>query len=390
MRKFLHPLLIALLSTFAHAEAPHIDPAQDSKHFGIPGEIFSWTTAQKIAGFRNQDLLYPVRAVPSGEQVTPLPYDLQDLGDITFEHGDDQLTIDDYFRDYNTAGLLVIKDGVIRYERYGLGNTAQTRWHSWSIAKSVTSMLLGAAIQDGFIDSVDEIVTDYLPELKGSAYEGVSIRNILQMSSGVEWDETYADPDSDINTVEWTTAALYKHLSDKKRVADPGRKFNYSTAETNLAGNLVGAAVGDNLSNYLSEKIWRPFGMEQDAYWQLVAPEAEEYGGSSLGATLRDYGRLGLFALGGGSLPGDRQVLPENWMTESTRPSSVNRKYGYQWWLGLNGVYRAMGIFGQTISIDPDNGVVIAQHSAREQPAREEDWIVQAAAFRAITEALKR
>lgn len=383
-------LFASLLADAASAQAPYIDPREDRSHLGAAEDILFWRVEEKVAGFRNQELLYPVRTVRSGTQTLALPYALQDLGSIAFEYQGQQLTIDDYFRDYNTAGLLVIKDGVIRYERYGLGNTEQSRWLSWSVTKSITSMLVGAAIKDGYIDSVDEAICDYLPRLQGSAYEGVSIRHILQMTSGVAWDENYSDPAADINTVDWHTLSLYRHLQQKQRLAPPGKRFNYSTAETHLVGNLLRAAIGNNLSTYLSNKIWQPFGMEHDAHWQLVSPGGGEYGGSSLGATLRDYGRIGLFALRGGALPDGERILPADWMTLSTEGSSANERYGYQWWLGGEGVYRAMGIFGQTISIDPGRQVVIAQQSAREQASTEHDWAVQAAAFEALAKAVSR
>ena len=390
MKKLLYISLLAVLTTAAHAEAPYIAPEDDPEYFGDPDNILFWTPEQKVAGFRNQDAMYPVRRVPRGEHVLKLSYQQQNLGTTRFEYQGRQLSIDDYFRDYNTAGLLVIKDGVIRYERYGLGNSAHTRWISWSVAKSVTSLLLGAAIQDGYINSVDEKVTDYLPRLKGSAYEQVTIRNILQMTSGVAWDETYSDPDSDINRANWQTLALYEHLRQKPRVAPPGKVFNYSTAETNLVGNLLRAAIGNNLSTYLSDKIWQPFGMEKDATWQLVAPGDGEYGGSSLSATLRDYGRIGLFALSGGTLTSGAQVLPHSWLASSTSSSSASERYGYLWWLGAEGVYEASGIFGQSIYINPRKNVVIAQHSAREQANKKEDWDAQAAAFRALTAAVSK
>src|SRR5690606_24688947 len=139
--------------------------------------------------------------------------------------------------------------------------------------------LVGAAIQDGYIKSVDEKVSDYLPRLKGTAYEKVSIRNILQMSSGVEWDETYADPDADINRVSWDTLSLYSFLAAKPVVGEPGRTFNYNTAETNLEGTLLRSAIGNNLSTYLQQKIWQPFGMEADASWNLTEPGGGEFGG---------------------------------------------------------------------------------------------------------------
>jgi CubicO group peptidase (beta-lactamase class C family) len=381
-------ILGGLLAAATGAKAPYIAPNDDRRHFGDPANILFWTPGEKVAGFRNQNLIFPARAVPRGEQVYPLPESFKKLGSTRFSFDGRDLTIDEYITSYNTAGLLVIKDGVIVYEHYGLGNERDTHWTSFSVTKSVTSMLLGAAIRDGYIDHVDEPVTKYLPQLQDSAYDGVNIRHLLTMTSGVEWDETYSDPESDINTVQWPSQLLYKHLRLSARNAEPGTIFNYSTAETQLVGDLVRSATGRDLSTYLSNKIWRPFGMEQDGYWQLTAADQGEFGGSSLSATLRDYGRLGLFALGGGVLPDGSPVLTDDWLKDSVSPSHTNPRYGFQWWLGKNGVYEASGIFGQSIYVDPENGVVIAQHSARDEASNKRDWAAQSAAFRALVEAV--
>jgi CubicO group peptidase (beta-lactamase class C family) len=283
----------------------------------------------------------------------------------------------------------VIKNGTIVYERYGLGNSEDSLWISFSVAKSVVSMLVGAAIEDGYIASVEEKVTDYLPRLKGSSYEQATIRNILQMASGVQWNEDYADPESDVNSAAWGTLPLYEYLRHKPVDTEPGTKFNYNTAETNLVGTLLRSAIGNNLSTYLSGKIWRPFGMEADANWMLSEPGGGEMGGCCISATLRDYGRIGLFALEDGRLADGTQVLPVDWMHESTSPSEAYAGYGYLWWLQEDGRYEASGIFGQGISIDPGEGVVIAIHSARAVASKDEDWGLQSALYAALTEALK-
>ena len=289
---------------------------------------------------------------------------------------------------WNVAGLLVVKDGAVVYERYGLGNTAATRWVSYSVAKSITSMLVGAAIQDGYIGSVDEKITDYLPRLRGSAYEQTSIRNLLQMASGVAWDETYDDPKSDVFIDNWSTLFVQRYLSAKPRVAPPGQKFNYNTAETNLVGTLLRAAIGNNLATYLSEKIWRPFGMEAAAKWTLTEPGGGEFGGCCLSATLRDYARLGLFAMSGGVLPDGTRVLPEGWMEESTAPSQANPEYGYMWWLQDHGGYAASGMFGQRIYIHPKEHLVIAQHAALAAAVNAEQRATQPAMETALIQAL--
>jgi CubicO group peptidase (beta-lactamase class C family) len=378
-------LALNLLLATARADAPYIDPADDAAYFGEIDSILFWSVPQKVAGFRNMQALTPTRSIAAGPDPYPLPEKLADLSGFEFAFEGAALSLDDYIRRQNVAGLLIVKDGYVVYERYELGNTRASRWMSWSVAKSVTSLLLGAAIQDGYIKSVDEKVSDYLPRLKESSYDDVSIRQLLQMSSGVAWDEDYADPESDINTIQWDTLSVYEQLRHKPRFAPAGEVFNYNTAETNLVGTLLRSAIGNNLSTYLSAKIWKPFGMEYSASWNLSEAAGGEFGGSSLNATLRDYARIGMFALQNGKLRDGGQVLPEGWMTESTTPSKGLASYGYLWWLRGEHAYAASGIFGQAIHIDPVRRMVIAQHSARESASMPADWALQAAFFAALS-----
>lgn len=369
---------------FLYAQAPTLNPADDVNHLGPPEKFLFWTPQQQVAGYRNINLIFSSRLIPAGKNVLELPQQLMDLGGVEVRTEDQTMTVDDYFEKQSVAGLLVIKDGRIVYERYGLGNTEDSLWVAFSVAKSVTSMLVGAAIKDGYIESVDEKVTDYLPRLKNSAYDQATIRNVLQMSSGVQWNEDYADPGSDVNSADWDTLGLYEYLRNKPRAAPAGEKFNYNTAETNLVGTLLRAAIGNNLSTYLSEKIWLPFGMEADANWMLSEPGGGESGGCCISATLRDYGRLGLFALAGGQLADGTRILPEGWMAESTAPSKAYPGYGYFWWLPGDDSFRASGIFGQAIYIYPNENVVIAMHSARAIASNKPDWALQDALFNAL------
>jgi CubicO group peptidase (beta-lactamase class C family) len=379
---------MALASTVAADiyRAPTIDPTEDARRLEtLDGqEALFWPAESKVVGFRNMAQLVPVRRVEAGPDPLPLPTTLKPLGSIPIELGDGATTLDGYFEASSTAGMLVIHNGEIAYERYGLGNTRESRWVSYSVAKSVVAMLIGAAIQDGYIESVEEKVSAYLPRLAGSPYEDSTIRDLLQMASGVAWNEDYADPESDVNTASWETIRLYDFLSDRPRVAPSGERFNYNTAETNLAGTLLRAAVGNNLSTYLTEKIWRPFGMETDAFWQLTEPGGGEFGGCCINATLRDYGRIGLFALANGRLADGTRVLPRNWMAESTRPSPAFPGYGYFWWLNEDGTYEASGIFGQGIHVNAEKNLVIAVHSAWEHAGRQEDFARLGRVFRAI------
>jgi CubicO group peptidase (beta-lactamase class C family) len=381
--------LLVLLTAKSFAQAPYVDPSRDSEYFGKPDDILFWTPQQQVAGYRNMDKLVPVRWVRAAGEPFELPEQLVELGPTRISGVGKELTIDQYLVQQSVAGLLVIKNGVIVYERYRLGNNRQSRWLSYSVTKSITSMLVGAAIKDGYIKSVNETVSDYLPRLKGTAYEKVSIRNILQMSSGVEWDETYADPAADINRVTWDTLSLYDFLAAQPVVGEPGITFNYNTAETNLVGTLLRSAIGNNLSTWLEQKIWQPYGMEADASWNLTEPGGGEFGGCCLSAVLRDYGRLGLFALGDGRLPGGEHVLPEGWMRESVTPSAGSPRYGYLWWLGANGVFEASGIFGQGILVNSPENLVIAVQSARPDASKDADWAIQSEFYKAIAKALR-
>jgi CubicO group peptidase (beta-lactamase class C family) len=171
-----HPFLLAALLAFpaaattVHAKAPFVDPASDPDHFGPPGKFLFWTPEQQVAGYRNIDKIFPTRAVVADGTALELPEALVDLDDVPVRTEDSSMTVDEYFQRQNVAGLLVLKDGKIAYERYGLGNSRESRWISFSVTKSVVSMLVGAAIRDGYIESVDEMVSDYLPRLKGSPY----------------------------------------------------------------------------------------------------------------------------------------------------------------------------------------------------------------------------
>lgn len=352
-----------LVPLTAVAADPLVDQMRDMENFGPMEMLMFWSPREKLAGFRNIDKFYPTRKIERGNKVHPLAVELVDLSAVEYEVDGKTFNIDGFMTHNNVAGLLVIKNDRIVTERYALGNTEASRWISFSVAKSVVSMLAGAAVLDGYIKSVDDKVTDYVPHLKGSSYADATIRDILQMASGTQWNEDYADPTSDVNTMPRDALDTLKVLGTKPRVATPGEKFNYNTAETNLAGAIVRSAIGNNLSTYLSHKIWVPFGMESEASWMLYGPGQGEVSGCCINATLRDYGRIGLFAMRDGVLANGTRILPKGWMKESTSPSKGYAGYGYLWWLREDS-YAAQGVFGQLIHINPDQKLVIATHSA--------------------------
>ena len=353
------------------------------------GSILFLRGEEQIAAFRDQNEQTGARRIPAASVPLALPTAKNPLPAPIVRIGGTDVAVEQLMRERRIAGLLVVKDGAVLYENYEFGNDRDSRWISFSVAKSVVAMLIGAALEDGYIQSVDEKVTDYLPRLKGSSYDQTTIRNLLQMASGVAWNEDYTDPDSDVASVDYATLPLYEQLRFKERVALPGERFNYNTAETNLAGTLLRSAVGNNLSTYLYEKVWQPFGMEADAYWQLTELGGGEFGGCCINATLRDYARLGLFALADGKLADGTRILPEGWMAESTAPSKGFDGYGYFWWLGGNGSYQASGVFGQAIYVNPEENLVIAVHSAWNAADDDEDFDMLDELFAKLVEAAR-
>ena len=326
--------------------------------------LLTWTPEQQLEGYPNINRIYYTRKIEASPQILELTRAEESLDDFTYVHQGEPKTINDYFDQLNTTGLIVLKNGELVFEKYALGHTEDQTWISFSVAKSVVSMLYGAAINDGYIKSVDDLASTYLPSLREGAYKDTTIINILQMASGVKWNEDYEDPESDVASSPIQILDLIEYMGDLEKLHQPGTHFNYNTGETNLAGAVLRAAIGNNLSTYLHKKIWQPFGMESEAYWMLDEADGVEYGGCCINATLRDYARLGLFALNKGTLATGEQILPEDWMQESTNPSSGANYYGYYWWLRPNNSYRATGIFGQFIWVDPKEELVVAIHSA--------------------------
>jgi CubicO group peptidase (beta-lactamase class C family) len=355
-----------------------------------------------VSTFRNIDRLFPVRTIQAGGHPFPLPRSSQPLGPVTFDYEGKRYSLDDYVTLNRVTGLLVIKDGQVVTERYEKGNTPATRWMSMSVAKSITSTLVGAALQDGSIKSLDDKVTQYLPALAGSGYDQATVRQVLAMRSGVKWSEKYADPTSDRRMMlklqtEQVPGSALKFMASLPSAAPPGTRTNYSTGETQVLGQLVSAAVGKPLAQYLSEKIWAPYGMQTDANWWLDGPNGNEVGGSGISATLEDYGRFGQFVLSGGKA-GDKQVLPKGWMSFASATTGTDAAYGdfaSMWWPAwtqaskADKAFTAAGIFGQFIYINPTQNVVIVVWQAQTK-ATGGEVIDDMVAFDAITQALER
>jgi CubicO group peptidase (beta-lactamase class C family) len=375
-------------------------------------DIMNTTPENQAATFRNQDQVRPIRVIRRGDAVRPLPPHASSLEDLTFEAGGVRVGLSDYMARRRTAGLLILKHGEIALERYSMGNGPESRWTSFSTAKSITATIVGAALHDGAIGSLDDTCEQYLPRTRGSAYEGVTIRNLLRMCSGVAWrEDNDADGRSEVYRlvkamVTQRPGAILDLLCKLPRAHPQGTVFNYATGESFLIGALVAAATGRPLGDYCAEKIWGPAGMEADGCWQLESEGGLELAGFGVSARLRDLGRFGQLVLEDGEAFSGRRVLPSSWRDLAGQPDSAATGfgrlmsgspfgYGYQWWAlpdgptGIHaGAFFAGGSYGQYIYIHPSAGIVAVIQSAWRQEhdidARAETWALLVAAVRAL------
>jgi CubicO group peptidase (beta-lactamase class C family) len=359
-------IAVAVAAVSAWQAVPAREPASKA------AAILTWSVEKRDQYIAALDSFFLTRTVKAGPKAHALGHGLPFAAFATGGRRADEL--DRFMSEERVRGILVLQDGRVRMERYLPPHSGATRWNSFSIAKSITSTLVGAAIKDGGIRSLDDPVTRYIKALRGSAYDDVTVRQLLTMTSGVRWNEDYTDADSDV-------ARMYALAPDPgydmtvsyvrrlPREAPAGTKWVYKTSETNLVGVLVAEATGKPLADYLSEKIWRAYPMERDAEW-MIDDVGHEQGGCCLAMTLRDYGRFGQFVLDGARVDG-RPVVPDNWLAEATRTqvsTGAGTGYGYQWWTREDGTFEGRGIYGQTLHIDRARRLVIVFNSATAQP----------------------
>ncbi|PKP79990.1 MAG: serine hydrolase [Alphaproteobacteria bacterium HGW-Alphaproteobacteria-18] len=355
-------------------------------------DVLFWSGPQRDAAFRMIDrvpFISDARAIPKGETTRPLPEGPPlDLG---------PLDLDAYLTAQNTAALVILHNGQVRLERYGNSFTPQGRWTSFSVAKSLTSTLVGAAIVDGYIESLDDPVTKYIPDLAGSPYDTVTLAQLLTMTSGVAWNEDYEDPKSDVALFNGVAAepgkiGIVTYMRGLSRAHPPGEVWHYSTGETNLIGVLVSAATGKTVADYLSEKIWAPYGMEQDATW-LLGEDGHEISGCCIQASTRDFARFGQFILDG-AMTDTGAIVPADWLpAATTKQADIGEPgygYGFQWWTWDDGAFMADGIFGQGIFIDPARNLVIASNAnwTSALGLRGGEWPARTDFYRAVQAAL--
>ena len=360
-----------------------------SENFRSIDKIFKTSVVPKPAS----SYAFPVREVP-----TMLPE--------TFTFNDSIFNMQAYL-DYScTDALIILRNDTIYHEYYANHFTADDHHISWSMSKSVISALFGIAVHEGKIRSIEETVTDYLPEFVGTGYDGVRIKDVLQMSSGVGFNEDYGNFNSDINVMGRYFALgmpMAKFARRLKRANEPGTFNHYVSIDTQVLGMILTKATGESIRDYMYEKLWAPIGASAKAYW-IVDKSGMEFVLGGLNVTARDYAKLGQLYLDSGRWRG-KQLVPEEWVLASITPDAPHlmpgirktalRKdgYGYQWWIpyGSEDEFNAQGIYGQFIYADPDKNMVIVKLSSNYHFKKDKTGFfhdVEVALFRKIVEVL--
>ncbi len=372
-------------------------------HYYLEPKLTMFDEERRVENFRNMKKLFPSKPILASSQPYHFQENLIPLN-VSYSFLGENRQMWKFLERIATTGLLIIKDDVIVCEKYFLGNTKSTKSTSWSVAKAFTSALMGIAINEGYIDSVNDPITKYLPELGKSAYNNVPIKHILQMSSGVNFSEDYGDKNADINKLlnqlYLSFLPIEKVILNFPSQRRSGECLEYVSINTQILSFLLKRVTRRHLVTSLEEKIWQPMGAENDAYW-LTDLYGNEVTFCGLNATLRDYAKFGLLYLHGGKFNG-KQIIPESWVKESTIPDRPYLKpgatgennaywgYQYHWWVpvGSQGDYCAAGAWGQYIYINPEKNLVIAKSGAGNSISRTIDDDETIALFRAIAEEL--
>jgi len=332
-----------------------------------------------VENFRTFYKQYPSTTVQRSGPVFKLTEGQRPLPEVYSYQGKTK-KIAGWIKQTGTTGLLVLKDGKVIFENYYQGNNSATRVISMSVAKSFVSFLVGSALSEGTIADLQDPVDKYAPELKGGGYEGVSLKNVLQMSSGVRFTEDYGALKSDIVrlVVAFTSGSLNDFVASLQQERKPGTFNKYVSADTQVLAMVIKGATGKSLTAYMKEKLWSQLGAEHDANW-MTDPGGMEMAFGGLNATVRDYARFGQLYLDLGRNFKGEQLVPEAWVKASVTPDAPHLMpgrdnpnsdwpmgYGFQWWIPENpeGDYSAIGIYGQFIYVHPEYRVVIAKSSA--------------------------
>ncbi len=399
-------LALASALTWVHlARAEPDDKALGKAEGYPPGASIATMYADpyKVGSFSATDKILPTRKVARSDSVTTLRKGTPAA--ISYKYKGSTYQLDDYLERERVTSLLVLKNGKTVTERYRYGRKAEDHFLSFSMAKSVTSMLIAVALQKSLIKSLDDRAEDYVPELKGSGYGAATLRQLLRMSSGMKFRERY-DGKDDLAMLRLAQrgaqpdGVLKSLASFNDRKAEPGEKFSYASSESTVLGYVLARATGRSVASLTSQWLWQPLGAEADAWWNLSAADKQEETAGYFNATLRDYGRLGLLLAGDGAING-RQIVPKDYLLEATsvdrqpqafRPGQATKYYGYgyQFWLFplRHRTFGMIGIYGQCIFVQPDSGLVMVQTAVNKEPSDAEAGRERDALWRGVLSSL--
>jgi CubicO group peptidase (beta-lactamase class C family) len=281
-----------------------------------------------------------------------------------------------YIEDLETTAFLVYKGNTLVYEEYWDEHNAKTVSNSFSVAKTVVSMLIGIAVEDGDIKSLDDPIHLYLKELKSKETGKITVRDLLTMSSGLDWTESGKNPLSD-NAESYYGEDLRRLVMGQNLISKPGKVFKYQSGNSQLLGFIVESATGKDLSKYAQEKLWSKLGMEHDSYWSLDKKNGDEKAFCCLYSVARDYGRIGQLFVNKGKC-GDEQIIPEWYFKEmntladlTTEDGIPNYRYGLHTWYyneGDNEVNYCRGVSGQYIISRPKEDLLIIRLGKKRAP----------------------
>jgi CubicO group peptidase (beta-lactamase class C family) len=365
-----------LLALLAHPFPAHAAPDEEllGKSAGYPiGTSTTWFSGEhvRVGSFSHLDEIFPHYTLKQSATPLPLPK-AANAPDVTYRFENNDYSLDDFLGHQRVTGFLLIKDGQVLAERYQYGRTAQNRFVSHSMAKSIVSLGVGMALAEKKIASLDDTVAKYVPKLAGNAYGETTIRNMLRMASGVAFSEVYDGKDDLTRFVR--VRAVYDSIMALRefntREAEQGTKFHYASSETVVLTLLLHAVTGTTLSEYLTPRLWQPMGAEADATW-ITTADGTEWGMGNFNAILRDYGRLGVLLANDGAV-GGRQIVPKDYLLDATdwhrqpdgfkpRQATPYFGYGYQFWLfpGEKRRFALLGVYGQSIFVDPELKLVL-------------------------------
>jgi CubicO group peptidase (beta-lactamase class C family) len=384
-------VLVAL--AFPARAAPDEDLLGKAAGYPI-GKPANWffDESVRVGSFSRLDSFLPYYTLQKTTSPLPLPKAANEPK-LTYRFEQQTHPIDDFLAHQRVTGLLVIKDGEILTERYQYDRTAEDRFVSHSMAKSIVSLAIGMALTENKIASLDDTVAKYVPDLAGNPYGETTIRNILRMASGVPFKEVYDgnDDNSKFNRIRLTQDSITALRAFPTREAEQGTQFHYASNQTVVLTLLLRAVTGTSLSEYLTPRLWQPMGAEADATW-IKTRDGTESGAGNFNAILRDYGRLGILLANDG-LAGDKQIVPKEYLFDATdwhrqpdafKPGKATPYfgYGYQFWLfpGEKRRFALLGVYGQSIFVDPELKLVLVITAAaknasvgKEPFARERD-----------------